>query len=291
MKIENLVCEGGGVLGIAYAGAILAMEEHGILDQIQQVAGTSAGAMTAMLLSLRYNAAEIKELSDAANFKAFEDKWNPFRIPLKYGIYRGDKLFKWIRSALVKKGKHVNATFRDFEAMGCRNLRVFACDLNIKNVKEFSLRKTPDVVVAEAVRASMSIPLFFSAWKFRNDNPDNHIYVDGGTVFNYPITTYDEKSFNHKTVGLHLNDRNNAVPDTQLKYGEIFKYIRVLFDTFLSTQSIEYKKDKDNISRSIQIDNKGISATKFSLTKEDKMSLFDSGYKTTSEFLKARKIG
>jgi len=289
MKIENLVCEGGGVLGIAYAGAIQALEDKGLLDQIRQVAGTSAGAMTAMLLSLRYSAAEIKELSNATNFKEFEDRWNPLRIPCKYGIYKGDKLFNWIRNALIKKNKNADATFRDFETMGCRSLRVFACDLNIKNVKEFSLRKTPDAVVAEAVRASMSIPLFFSAWKFRNNNPDNHIYVDGGTVYNYPITTFDEGEFNERTVGLHLNDVENVVSNTGLKYGEVFKYIRILFDTLLASQNIDYLEDKDNISRSIRINNHGISATQFSLREEEKTLLYNSGRQAANDFIKAGK--
>ena len=42
--IKNLVFKGGGVLGIAYAGAIEILEEKQILQQVQRVAGTSAGA-------------------------------------------------------------------------------------------------------------------------------------------------------------------------------------------------------------------------------------------------------
>ena len=290
MNIENLVCEGGGVLGIAYAGAIDALHEHGLLDQVQNVAGTSAGAMTAMLLSLRYTAAGIKELSASTNFKAFEDKWNPLRVPVSYGIYKGDKLYSWISKAVIKKCGNVNATFRDFEAIGCRKLRVFACDLNSKNVKEFSLRKTPNVVVAEAVRASMSIPLFFKAWRFTNSNPDDHIYVDGGTVYNYPITTFDEDDYNNRTVGLHLNDLNNVVTDTGIRYGQVFDYIRILFDTLLASQNIDYLNDKDNIRRSIRINNHGISATKFSLGEEEKSLLFSSGKQAANDFIQTRKV-
>jgi predicted acylesterase/phospholipase RssA len=58
-SISNLAFKGGGVLGIAYAGAIQVLEEKGLLQQVQKVAGTSAGAMTAALVSLNYTAAEI----------------------------------------------------------------------------------------------------------------------------------------------------------------------------------------------------------------------------------------
>jgi len=40
--VKNLVFKGGGVLGIAYAGAIEVLEENKILKQVQSVAGTSA---------------------------------------------------------------------------------------------------------------------------------------------------------------------------------------------------------------------------------------------------------
>ncbi|MBQ0128550.1 MAG: patatin-like phospholipase family protein, partial [bacterium] len=41
---RNLVFEGGGVRGIAYAGALEVLEEEKILRKIKRVAGTSAGA-------------------------------------------------------------------------------------------------------------------------------------------------------------------------------------------------------------------------------------------------------
>jgi NTE family protein len=41
----NLVFEGGGVKGVAYGGVLEVLDQQGILDQIQNVAGTSAGAI------------------------------------------------------------------------------------------------------------------------------------------------------------------------------------------------------------------------------------------------------
>src|SRR5579864_920356 len=51
---QNLVFEGGGVRGVAYAGALDVLDRAGILSQIQAVAGTSAGAITAALVALGY---------------------------------------------------------------------------------------------------------------------------------------------------------------------------------------------------------------------------------------------
>ena len=42
---SNLVFEGGGVKGIAYAGALEELENKGILQNIRRVGGTSTGAI------------------------------------------------------------------------------------------------------------------------------------------------------------------------------------------------------------------------------------------------------
>lgn len=55
----NLVFEGGGIRGVAYAGALQELEARNVLDSIGQCGGTSVGAVAAMLMALGYRAAEI----------------------------------------------------------------------------------------------------------------------------------------------------------------------------------------------------------------------------------------
>ena len=44
-QFKNLVFEGGGVKGAAYVGAMQALDEAGVLDNIERICGTSAGAI------------------------------------------------------------------------------------------------------------------------------------------------------------------------------------------------------------------------------------------------------
>ena len=60
---KNLVFEGGGVKGIAYVGALEVLDREGILNDIEKVSGTSAGAMIAVMVGLRYSADEVKEMT------------------------------------------------------------------------------------------------------------------------------------------------------------------------------------------------------------------------------------
>lgn len=285
-KYANLVLEGGGVLGIAYTGAIEVLEEKEILSGIDRLAGTSAGSIVACLLSLRYTAREIKEVVSSTDFSSFEDKKDPLRILTKYGLYEGDTFLQWMIEKITRKGFAATATFADFQKAGCRELRVFATDLNMKALKEFSYTTTPNVVVAEAIRASMSIPLFFKAWKFTNNIPDNHIYVDGGTIYNFPITTFDENGeLNPQTLGLHLDNLSGAQTDDKLDYDHLSEYIEELFSTLLNAQVVDFENSSSDLKRSIRIDNLGISATNFMLTEAQQQALFDSGVKYTTNFL------
>ncbi|MDQ7860327.1 patatin-like phospholipase family protein [Peribacillus frigoritolerans] len=58
---KNLIFEGGGVKGLAFVGALEILEENHILENIKRFGGTSAGAITALLLGLGYNAKQIRE--------------------------------------------------------------------------------------------------------------------------------------------------------------------------------------------------------------------------------------
>src|SRR5436190_580827 len=70
---ENLVFEGGGIRGIAYAGSLQVLEEQTILPQIKRVAGTSAGAIAALTVSLGYTAKEIEAIINDTRIEKFND--------------------------------------------------------------------------------------------------------------------------------------------------------------------------------------------------------------------------
>ena len=69
---KNLVFEGGGVKGIAYAGVVGALGDERLAD-VEKVAGTSAGAITAMIVSLGYTTQEMCDLTFGIDFESFED--------------------------------------------------------------------------------------------------------------------------------------------------------------------------------------------------------------------------
>jgi NTE family protein len=283
--IKNLVFKGGGVLGICYAGAIEVLEQKNILSGIEKVSGTSAGAITALLVSLNYNSVDIKNIINSTNFSSFQDKFNPFRIFTKYGLYKGDAILNWLKNIIKSKGVSENATFLDFKNAGFKDIYIFATSLNTNQLKEFSLNKTPNTVVVEAVRASMSIPLFFQAYQFKNSNPDDDIYVDGGLVYNYPMSIFDTDIINQETLGFFLTDIKADNSKNLVKYNNIFNYLKNGVDSLLNSQYIDFMSDEEDVKRSVIIDSLGISPTNFKLTDNEKIELYNSGINSTIKYL------
>jgi NTE family protein len=72
-SIKNLVFEGAGIRGIAYAGVLEEFEKAKLLRNVTKVGGTSAGAIIALTLALGYNAEEINKIIYETNFNKFND--------------------------------------------------------------------------------------------------------------------------------------------------------------------------------------------------------------------------
>ena len=196
---KNLVFEGGGVRGIGYVGALEVLDNEGILKNIKRVAGTSAGAMVAVLIGLGYTAKELKDILWDLNFTEFLDDTfgmirDTDRLINEYGWYKGDFFRNLMADFIKDKTGNGEATFRDLtNAHKYRDIYLIGADLSTGFSKVFCFKHTPDVKVADAARISMSIPLFFRA--VQNINNDGHVYVDGGLLDNYPIKVFDRVSY------------------------------------------------------------------------------------------------
>jgi len=200
---KNLVFEGGGVKGIAYVGALEKLNDRCILQNIERVAGTSAGAMVAVLVGLGYTTKEISGILWDINFQNFMDSsWGYLRDTKRliedFGWYKGD-FFRDLMAGYIKdKTGNSDTTFGELEAMRkkgkpFKEIHLIGSDLSTGYSKVFNAQYTPDVKISEAARISMSIPLFFAAVK--DVNGDGHVYVDGGLLDNYAIKVFDRMNY------------------------------------------------------------------------------------------------
>lgn len=292
---QHLVFKGGGVKGIAYVGAMKALEEANINTQINGFAGTSAGSIVAALGACRIPSDTINTFLASTNYENFKDKGGIFNfvedLANKFGPYEGDYfLNSWFKVFLQQQNINPAITFEEVYAQFGTTLKVFSTDLNTQKIQEFSVAKTPNVQIAMAVRASMSIPMFFKAWQFPDAAPSSHLYVDGGVMYNYPIDTFDTSASSPQTtLGFFLADLHDVSPPNDLTYGidHLETYIKSLFEALLNSQNWMIQKNQFEDKRTIQIDDLGISATDFSITPQQVQALYQSGYTATKTYLQS----
>ncbi len=221
-QFRNLVFEGGGVLGIAYAGALRVLQQQGIMPDIERVAGASAGAITACLLAIGYDADEIEQVVGTTSFESFMDAPGGFFVSVarsltNFGWFRGDAFTVWLKERFSQKGLPSDLTFAQLERLAedpvnkastspgkFRKLYVVASDISRGVVRQYDATEddTKDTPIWHAIRASMSIPFFFSSVRESlaapvsdHPAPKRRILVDGGVTWNYPVDIFDDKRF------------------------------------------------------------------------------------------------
>jgi NTE family protein len=289
---RNLVFEGGGVKGLAYAGAVDVLDQAGISSQIERVGGASAGAITATLVSLGYTGDEVRQTFMNMDFTKFEDGGllGPERLLEEYGWYKGDYFLNFIEEQIGRKTGNPRATFADVKRPDFKDLYVVGTELTQQLSVVFSNESSPDMAIADAVRISMSIPLFFAACKV-GDN----VFCDGGVLNNYPISLFDKQRYlsdpsgdpdeditNQETLGFHLDNLSHPPVNT---INDLFRYVDEVYEAIINIQRDLLMSNPDDVKRSVFIDNLGIKTTDFKLTRAQKLALIESGKDATEKYL------
>ncbi len=296
-EVKNLVFRGGGVLGVVYAGALNVLEQQGQMAKLEGVAGTSAGSIMAALVAMKYpiseaknpNTPSIESLVDDLPFKKFKDDKNDLGILGRYGLYSGNYFLKWMKKQVAASplGLSEMATFRDLKEKGGLDLRVYSSNINKHELQEFSFSSTPDIPIAEAVRASMSIPLFFKAWQFSDKRMGEDFFVDGGVINGYPINAFDSKEgVNPGTLGLYQGTKEGKVVNEKFGHHQIIQYVKNTFLTLMQTQHTKLLEEKEDLERTVFINVFGISPINFDITTAQQDSLKKSGVLATEMYLK-----
>ena len=154
--------------------------------------------------------------------------------------------------------------------------------------------------MADAVRASMSIPYFFEPKKLKDVDEKEHLLVDGGVLSNYPLEVFDRtdgKRPRWPTFGVTL------LPPLPAGSTQIFPQLRglrrvgalgfleSLVTTLVVGRDQGYLNQPWVKARSMQVDNLGINPVDFGITKDEAARLFQSGHDRAEAFLRHLELG
>jgi NTE family protein len=309
----DLVFEGGGVKGIGLAGAFLELADRGYRPEC--VAGTSAGAITAALVAVGYTGAELEDIVlRQMHFKQFEDSSSLDRLGatgemLQFaksrGIHSGTFFLNWMRERLKAKGITKFGQLRNAPPSNENrrySLQVIASDLTARSMLVLPrdaarIGIDPDELeIAEAVRMSMSIPIFFEPVVIKQPRPrPDHVIVDGGLLSNYPIWLFDSPGDTppqFPTFGMLLVAPGQDAPllpasaqDAELApVGSGVEFLKAIGETMMQAHDRFYV-EQANYARTIPIPTEGVKTTQFGISTDQAQALFTSGRTAAASFL------
>ena len=316
------VFQGGGVKGLAIAGALLELAENKDLtvERWVNVAGTSAGAIIAAYLVADHPARELADLLDRAPFEKFQD-WGPpgdrvvggaLNLVRRHGLARGEYFRKWFDKQLdgMTFGEvHAEAAPDGTPPEHPYRLRMIAADTTNHRMlvlpDDLHRYRRPDgdrsidpdtFRVADAVRMSLSIPYFFEpvqlvdvmTWR-------KATIVDGGTLSNFPVWLFDTSRRDpvRPTFGLRLVG-GRSVGSGLSMFVRMLGWPAELASDIAQTQSSAWDERFATAStrvRTCPVDAGNVGTTDFDLPPAGRNALIHGGRRAAKAFIERFDLG
>ena len=272
-KIKNLVLSGGSIRGYAFIGAIKALTEFNILNNITTFCGTSIGGVISLILNLKYTYNELYAILIKLHIQDLQHITtdNILNFFYEYGIDSGDNIIRVIDILIKAKVGNPSITFKELYNITKKKLIVTSVCVNTQSIIYYNYEDTPDEPVSLSIRKTISVPFLFKPVKDKG-----LLYVDGGLINNFPINLFENEK--DKTLGILLYDE---VLETDNSINSFDKYFTVLLDCIF----------KDTIRNNLKqyhiiVLKTNTNFLKFDISLEEKIQLMDLGYDLVINFLK-----
>lgn len=313
--------EGGGVRGLAYSGALEVLEQKGILQNIDNVAGSSAGSIAGLAVALGYSASEIDSILQNIKIGEFNDGGFFFgtitRIKTEYGMYKGDALEAWIAQLIQNKTGNPDLTFKDLHEMHLMNntFKDFFCmgtNITEQRVQILSWKTFPNMELKTAVHISSCIPFYYKPVpldslgkevSLKDTLSKYDLFVDGGMLCNYPINIFDScisggnpltcknVIYNQQTLGLKL-ERGEQIKEFEkgktdiapYKINNMKEYSSAVMNLMMESLNRESPDLANESGRTIYISYGDISGRPRKVSAAERKILHDNGKEAAKEF-------
>lgn len=257
-KFKKLVISGGGIKGLVICGTLEWIENNTkILDNIEEIYGSSIGAYIGFFLGLGislHNISLIFENFNLANLQDFD--MNLFIN--EYGFDKGNKFMNLVRATIKTQGYNPNITFSEFQKIS--KYKLFICGTNINKAEAvyFSVDTHKDMEICLALRISGGYPFSFTPININGD-----LYADGAIMCPLPCDLINKKDkkitlaiVNHRSISRYETDSFNKylmsviscmIDSLTDKYVQSLKYvIKLKYPIFSMNFNIE-KEEKSKM--------------------------------------------
>ena len=263
---------GGAIRGLAYVGAIRAMEELGVEYDI--IGGSSVGSIIAALIAVGYKSYEIENIFMKINFDLFKDIH--FGIGKPFAISKGEIFMDWLNELLRNKlacGTGKKITFNDIQ----KDLIIITTDIKHFKNQEFSRKETPNFEVAQAIKVSSSMPGLMAPYEYKGCE-----LVDGDLQKASPmwrlsenINSTESRILEYRLEGDYNKDEKNPISFINTIYSCVTD-VATDFVTEIFGQNDRYE--------CITINTGDVFFADFNLDKESRRKIINLGYEQTINY-------
>jgi predicted acylesterase/phospholipase RssA len=277
-----LVLSGGGIRVVAQTGALQYLEKANLLSSVKEYVGVSAGGLLATCICIGYPIGTLRNVCTHLDFGIIRtlEPEDMFQAMETFGIDSGARLRKFIESILKQRGIPPETTFAGLRTYlpTVPILRLFASDLFTCKPKEFSEALTPNVPIATALLASMSIPGYFVPVK---DPENGHLLVDGGAHHNFPLALLSKEEARF-SLGITFSVDHASVTEIT----SLFHFFGQLYACIYLPRTLEIWDTY--IERIIVIPCGDYPMWNFEASVEDREKMVLQGYNAAKSFVKKK---
>lgn len=285
MTIKHLVISGGGPIMFQIVSAIQELERKEYLNMknIESIYGTSAGAIVAVMISLKF---DWETINDYIIKRPWHDVFpikvqNIFDAYAKKGIFDIKNVEKCFKPLFDAKDISLDITMKDFFNLTNIDIHMCSFELNEYKVKDISHESFPNLPLLTAIQMTCALPVLVTPVFI-----DDKCFIDGGVACNYPLCfCVDSGKSGDEILGFknsYENENNSKIEEnsTLLDYllNFLFKALNFIHDNNIQpTIKNEIIFDASYLSFEI---------LKNSMTKiEIRRELFEKGKQSAIKFL------
>ena len=279
---SRIYFSGGGVCAMAHVGALTELSKHISLSAIKEWMGVSAGSLIAMCVCIGFTLDELLNFCVQFDFTEIKEMDSVPGWVLHFGMDTGERLHRLIQACLHVKGLPSEFTFQECLTTFGLSLCVVATDLNDARPITFNPHTTPNYRIADAVRASMTVPYYYQPFICPQTS---HYLVDGGVISNHPLFVLPKEEHD-RTLSIII--RTSVEKKENLLDLEIDEIIlRPLNIAIVEKNNIEARHyDTQGV---IQILLGEINILDFSMEDELKYEIILKGQEAVNQFIKQHK--
>jgi NTE family protein len=276
LDVKYVVFSSGALGGLSLIGGWQALEQLNVTGNVRGMSGCSMGSVIATLASLSYTSEEMKTVALTVTYEDYAD--HSFKsLSETYGIETGRRLMRLIDRLIKFKTGRKGLTFKDHWRLTGRQLWINAAHVETSKCEYYSVYTTPDMLITDAIRRSVSIPFLFASVR-----TEAGTYVDGGCFDPVPAHMFPMDS----TICLNVRNNKIPVPEEITYIDGLFDFSSMLLGGMLTELNLlRFKTQEDQGYKMVYI-HTGLGSLSFSLTPEQINRVIALGLQATLDAFK-----